>query len=504
MKEHVDLLDYLKHEWKTTSQLSEETGLSEKTIRNRINKLNEQMQGSGAYIESKTHRGFRIVVLDEGSYSNWKKRTYLKSKYHPDDHDERYHYILSKLLFEHRYIKRSELADNLFVSEKTISNDMKDVQKTLSEYELSIRSVPNYGYCVKGNEFNIRQCLLNCVISPMDKKDLNVQKVVTKIIHDVISTNGMSIPEYLVDATIDYLAVSTKRIREGILIQDENADKWDKHIGIYYVSIYIMESMVAEGLIPSFNDSEVFYVSLYLWGNRILREQNSGVKSYVIPTHIIKIAAEMEKILNTRFNLYLNEEYRHCMTIHTVTAEIRGKYNIRITNPSKNQVKCEYPFAYYISEKTVKPLEEYLHKKLSGDEITFYAMLIHSLIPDKDYKISTVFVYDAERIEDQAIYTRVEKYLGSLINIRYRCEPDGLERIDNAIYDLVLTTQPVICSMDKYVIELGYQNVMSDYQDVCDKVQQIRTFLIKKQLEKNIHLKMDNGIIELRKEKKII
>lgn len=479
MKEHVNLLDYLDHEWKTTAQLSKETGLSEKTVRNRIKRLNESLRDSGAYIESKTNRGFRMVVSDDLSYTNWEKKAYLTSKYHPDDHEARYHYILSKLLFEHRDIKRSELAEELFVSEKTVSNDMKDVQNTLSEYELKVKAIPNYGYRITGNEFNIRQCLLNCVISPMDKKDVNVQKAVTRIIHDMIHTNGMSIPEYLVDAIIDYLAISTKRIREGILICDENADKWDKHIGIYYVSIYIMESMVAEGLIRSFNDAEVFYVSLYLWGNRILREQTSGVKSYVIPTHIVRIVTEMEQILNGRYDLYLDEEYRHCLTIHTVTSEIRGKYNIRISNPSKIQVKEEYSYAYCISEQMVKPLETYLHKQLSDDEISFYAMLIQGLMPDKDYRLSAVFVYDAERIEDHAIYDRVVKYLGNLIRIRYRCEPAGLDRIDKETYDLIFTTQPVSNLTDKQVIELGYQNIMSDYKNVYQEVKKIRDRYIK-------------------------
>lgn len=98
MKAHIDLLDYLNNEWKTASQLAKETGLSEKTIRNRIKMLNESLRESGAFIESKTNRGFRIIVSDDSSYINWEKKTYLNNKYHPEDHEARYHYILSKLL----------------------------------------------------------------------------------------------------------------------------------------------------------------------------------------------------------------------------------------------------------------------------------------------------------------------------------------------------------------------------------------------------------------------
>ena len=503
MKEHINLIDYLDNEWKTTSQLSKETGLSEKTIRNRIKKLNEKLRESGAFIESKTNRGFRMIISDDTSFNNWEKKTYLNTRIHPDDHKARCLYILSKLLFEHRNIKRSELADDLYVSEKTISNDMKDVQNILLDYELEVKAVPNYGYHVIGNEFNIRQCLLNCVISPMDKKDLHVQKVITKIIHDVISTNGMSIPDYLIQAIIDYLAITTKRIREGIFIHDENANEWDKHIGIYYVSIYIMESMVTEGLIQSFNDEEVFYVSLYLWGNRILRQQTSGVKSYVIPTHIVRITAEMERILKTKYNLSLDEEYRHCLTIHTVTAEIRGKYNIMISNPSKNAVKEEYPYAYYLSEQIAKPLEAYLNKMLSDDEISFYAMLMQGLIPDKDDRLSVVFVYDAERVEDHAILKRIEMYLGDIVSIDYKCEPGGLDRIDESTYDVILTTQPVSDSIEKKVFTIEYSDIISSYECFRKNLEEIRNSYWKAYLEKRIHLTIRNGkVIDLNKERR--
>ncbi len=493
MKEQINILLNLEKDWKTTTQLTKETGLSEKTIRNKLKHLKEEMRNSGAYIEAKSSKGFRLLIEDEKKYSEWKRKYYLHEKDYPDGKSARYHYILAKLLFGNSYFKRAQFSEDLYVSEKTISNDMKEVIETLQQYDLKLDMKPNYGYKVIGSEFNIRQCLLNCVISPLDNKDLVVQKKVTMLVQNCIVTNNMNIPSYLTDAIIDYLAIATKRIREGILIDDAETKKWDKHVGIFYVAIYLMGSMVNEGLISSFNEAEAYYVSLYLWGNRTLDQKNFGVDSFVVPTHIKKISNEMKQILENHYNLMIpNESYMNCLIIHTVSAEIRGKYNIQIYNKQKDKLMMEYPMAYYVASKIVKPLEDYLNKKLSSDEVSFYALLLLELMPKLNYKLDCAFIYDSERVEDYALIHRVNEKLNDLLSIKRKYMISEIGDINYEDYQIILTTQPI--EITNNVIKLNYDEVMSDLCDVKKQIQNIYYRCKKKYILSESGARQDNYV----------
>lgn len=501
MKEQINILLNLEKDWKTTTQLTRETGLSEKTIRNRLKHLKNQMHNSGAIIESKSSKGFRLLIEDEKKYGEWRKQYYLHEKDYPDGKSARYHYILAKLLFGNTYYKRAKFSEELYVSEKTVSNDMKEVIDTLEQYDLKLDTKPNYGYKVVGNEFNIRQCLLNCVISPLDNKDLIVQQKITKLVQNCILSNNINIPSYLTDAIIDYLAIATKRIREGILIDDAETQKWDKHVGIFYVAIYLMGSMVNEGLISSFNEAEAYYVSLYLWGNRTLDQKNFGVDSFVIPTHIIKIANEIKWIMESHYNLLVpNEEYMNCLIIHTVSAEIRGKYNIQIYNKQKDKLMSEYPMAIYVASKIVKPLEDYLKKKLSDDELSFYALLLLELIPKIKYRLACVFIYDSERVEDHALMYRINKNLNDLICIKSKYSVIEQRDIDLNSYQLVLTTQPIEQEIETKVIKLDYDEMMSDFNEVRNQIERLylksrREFVLDSTATKCCESVLDGNVI---------
>ena len=78
----------------------------------------------------------------------------------PADSEERIDYLLALFLNREEYQKLEDLSEFLFVSPKTLSNEMKKVEYILSKFSLRIERRPHYGMRIEGTEVNKRRCIL--------------------------------------------------------------------------------------------------------------------------------------------------------------------------------------------------------------------------------------------------------------------------------------------------------------------------------------------------------
>lgn len=72
---------------------------------------------------------------------------------------DRISYLLRRLLLSEDYMKLDELAEELFVSESTVKNDLKAVKHLFSLHGLSVAHRPKYGLRLTGDEMKLRYCL---------------------------------------------------------------------------------------------------------------------------------------------------------------------------------------------------------------------------------------------------------------------------------------------------------------------------------------------------------
>lgn len=74
-------------------------------------------------------------------------------------------YEIFLLLSSADYIKLEDLADTLFASRATISNDMKQVRKVIASYDLTLVSKPGSGVKIVGDEEKMRYALTALIAS---------------------------------------------------------------------------------------------------------------------------------------------------------------------------------------------------------------------------------------------------------------------------------------------------------------------------------------------------
>ena len=124
-------------EYQTAEALAEELGVSSKTVRKQLKNLNELLSEYGVFVESKHGTGYRLVVKD--SYRRIEleelmQKRELQQSGIPNSSEERVKYLLEYLLNSDGYVKLDDLSEMLYISKKTLTGNLKEVESMLGEF----------------------------------------------------------------------------------------------------------------------------------------------------------------------------------------------------------------------------------------------------------------------------------------------------------------------------------------------------------------------------------
>ena len=136
----IELINVLKSSsaWLSSASLSKMIGVSERTIRNYINEINEEQ-----------------CQLIESSKYGYRIRTDLPDTIEDKTEeiiDARSHLVLSKLLSSKEGISVFDIAEELHVSESTIMNNvLPKIKKLVKNFNIKIQT-HDYQFYLSGNE----------------------------------------------------------------------------------------------------------------------------------------------------------------------------------------------------------------------------------------------------------------------------------------------------------------------------------------------------------------
>lgn len=151
------------------SQLAEHVGLSEKTVRTKIDQLNERLeegnagsikkkQGTGVWLETTQEQKDAISAMLE--FEQVDART---------DLDARNNQLIGKLLKLNpgEITTISQIAESLYLSPPTVAGLIKVVNPWFEKRSLFISAVRNKGVCLVGDEYNYRLAIKDYLLYMM-------------------------------------------------------------------------------------------------------------------------------------------------------------------------------------------------------------------------------------------------------------------------------------------------------------------------------------------------
>ncbi len=213
------------------SRLAATLGVSTRTIRTDVSRLNDELMGHGAQVLTKWHEGYYVDVADEAAFEKFSGELRRPNGASPLETAEgRMREALRMLLFSDDYLSAEELASHVAVGENTIQGYLAQIRSLLEKYELECVSKRGVGLRVFGDEHNRRQCLLNEVLLADDPTNSRLTKAEQAMLtpldvsamHKMMSlefqASGIGISDLGLKRCVLGAAVAALRIRQGHLV----------------------------------------------------------------------------------------------------------------------------------------------------------------------------------------------------------------------------------------------------------------------------------------------
>lgn len=460
-KKEKQIIQYLtkdKEQFVTSKELAAHMGCSDRTIRTYYKTLVEKLDNhSGLDLISKQGYGYKLDILDDDAYADFLEENHINDHHFNyqsvTDINDRYNFLLNKLLFEQNEIYFDDLADELFVSRSTLSSDFKKIREKFKPYHLKIESKANKGVYVMGQERDKRRFIMdyfidsgfiNTMHSYVDNELLNQRisfEELTIIVLDECREGGLKLSDFVIQNLVIHIALAIRRITEGFRISKVSDDE--------VVLRGLAERRVAENILKRVSVStgihfpieEIDYITLHLvskgHGNschisEVLQEQ--------IRQELIDSISQINPSVKNDFQLIEG------LLAHLSTRYIRLQGKVVMENPLTAEIQANYRDMYQLAERVVSNMPTFSPYTLSPNEIAYIAL--HFMAAKERYKeqrkYNVLVICATGYGSAQMLKSRIENELGNLVSITdvigyYEINDEKLKGIDFIVSSIDLS-----------------------------------------------------------------
>lgn len=463
------ILDMLSEDYKTSKQLGEEMGVSEKTVRTRIRELEESVEGSGAVILSKPRYGYCLKVEEPDRWEEFKAKRYKDQSRIPLDSGERVDYMLAIFLNGQDYRKLEDLSDFLFVSSKTLTNELKRVEQILECFSLSLERKPYYGIRAVGREFDKRCCILQNFYLP--KKSFWIgggrhdqeNEVMAGFLLELTREYDMRFTEIAFQNTVLYIGLSISRMKKGFFIGTDMSPIPDSRIRREVeLAAKLYERLDVEAAYGiRMPWTEIYFTGVYIAGRRILELDFGGGENNLVATaDIDSLVSRILEEIYIGYGVELREDLnlRIMLIQHLIPMEIRVRYNIPVENVPDRQIKEKYMLAYSMAQLAAGQMTEHYKTEMPEDEVLcialYFAMALEERKTMRKKKNRILLVCVSGKASSRLLKYRFQREFGEYIDSLEICGVHELERIDFKQVDFVFTTVPIYRKVSVPIMEI--------------------------------------------------
>lgn len=476
------IIELSDSEYVTASELAKILDLNEKTVRTTIGKMRDSLDEYGIEIESKTRKGYHLLIYDKEKYQAFiNNDEWLSKNDIPNNSKEREEWLLDYLLKQHKFVRIDDLSEMLYVSRSTITNDIRNVEDSLKSYHITLIRRPNYGLHIQGSEFDIRNCMIsqfkdNKWAQRFSDKEENELKEISKILLNNIQNQKVVLSKSMIQEMTSCIYIAKVRYEENYKI---TVSKNEVVHRIYKPCIEVATNIVEE-LNEKFHihllDSEIYYIAINIAArsdyNVLEGELESGVinQARKQATQMLDCVYDMMH-LDMRQNLSLLYD----LISFLIPMDIRMRYGIIAKNPFAEATKKKYFFAYNVAAQAVIPLKKTYFHEVPENEIAYLTSIFALFIEqekDKKKKYNILVICATNMSTSKLLAYQYKKKFKKYIDEVYTCEMYNLDSFDFSKVDYIFTTVEINRVLPKPV--LGISAFLEDEE--VEKISSILKF----------------------------
>ncbi|MFD2706973.1 BglG family transcription antiterminator [Salibacterium lacus] len=495
----------LNHDSSITSEyLSSIIQVSSKTIRNDIRKMNREYDNIGLSVKSQVGKGYYIEVSNEDTLADVQQLMDCNSEYSAGEMESRVEYLLYQFFFQKKYIKSQDLMNDLFISRSTLQKHMNQVRNILSKYQLSLKTVPNYGLTLNGEESNIRSAMASEMIQTGDNAiavmnssiigDTQVQQLKSLIL-DVLKEFQLTLSDIALNNITIQIIIVYKRVSNGHWINRSIMDYAIEPSQEFQIANNVLKK-VEECSDISFPHQEAYYIAMQLRGTRLSINEET-IETSLKEKDVFHITKDILEAVEKRmgYEFIHDEELFHGLMQHLNPVMYRYFNNIEFKNPVLPSIKNQYPVAFEAGIVAKEILADSFNIYLGENETGYLALHFGAALERKKSIVHPkrcLLVCTSGIGSSKLLYYKLKANFGNQLFIEGTTELFNLSQYNTREIDLVISTVPLPedISIPHIVVNTILGN--KDLSLVRSEIENTRNHIVKDYLEEEaIYINMD-------------
>ena len=453
----------------TSLELANILNISDRTCRKYIKILSEMLIKRGIEIESKPRFGY---LLKETSLLETEFFKENNNKI-PNTSTERVMYLIDRLVVSNEYLKIFDVSKEIYISSKTLSLDLKKVEKYLKEYDLTLIRKPYCGVKIQGQEINIRNVYVDILEKKLNENELEDDIKLNIIeIAENISSNFRNKDICISDISLQNLAISfyvtLNRIDKNYLIEDiiENEDELFK-VKKEEIKACINDLKNIFNLKKDMSERDVDYLTIRFMTTETMTY--SSIKNLDVKD-IQKLIEDIFFYINVTFKIDLSNDemlYKNLYT-HLIALVIRLRFGIKTQNPLIDDIKKNIPFEYNLSQYVCSRIGEKYSKELSEDEVGYIAVILHMAkeINKRNRKKNILLICPSGRGISKFLTYTFKNSFSEYLNEINACGFSDLKYINLDEIDIVFSLVDDKLNINKPVYKIKYFLNSDDLENI--------------------------------------
>lgn len=427
----------------TADHFVEKFQVSMRTVQSDIKKIREHLATTRyAELISVASKGSQLIIKD---YTAFQVNIQQKEIISESNQSDRVRKLCVLLLNQKRPINRQKILDQLFIASSTLNMDLKEVDKLLSNYQLSVERKRNSGIFISGNEYDKRKCLLKLGHldihqgqSSMETEE-SFRQEIEMVLVSVLLKHHFHISETLFQNLIVHIEMAIKRMKSGFYIGSDEFGGITDFDSEMEVSTEIFQRL-AERSYFKVSQEEILNLAIYIKGKSDY--ENDDYISEEVNTFILHALKE----INEKFDIDFRQEIdlRISLALHLMPLLTRIEYNIQNENKLLDQIKQSFPLGFDIAAYMCMLLQNTIDKKIEEGEIAYLAIYFNQYLAkynDISGKKRILIITSLKRSESILLRQRFATWFSNEITILTLVNTHEVGFLDIEDYDVIFTTE---------------------------------------------------------------
>ena len=427
----------------TADHFVEKFQVSMRTVQSDIKKIREHLATTRyAELISVASKGSQLIIKD---YTAFQVNIQQKEIISESNQSDRVRKLCVLLLNQKRPINRQKILDQLFIASSTLNMDLKEADKLLSNYQLSVERKRNSGIFISGNEYDKRKCLLKLGHldihqgqSSMETEE-SFRQEIEMVLVSVLLKHHFHISETLFQNLIVHIEMAIKRMKSGFYIGSGEFGGITDFDSEMEVSTEIFQRL-AERSYFKVSQEEILNLAIYIKGKSDY--ENDDYISEEVNTFILHALKE----INEKFDIDFRQEIdlRISLALHLMPLLTRIEYNIQNENKLLDQIKQSFPLGFDIAAYMCMLLQNTIDKKIEEGEIAYLAIYFNQYLAkynDISGKKRILIITSLKRSESILLRQRFATWFSNEITILTLVNTHEVGFLDIEDYDVIFTTE---------------------------------------------------------------